>query len=67
MDNMKCNDICIIATPEGKESQQEIKKLFKETMTKNFLNLVQEKDTQIQETQRVPNKLDPKEPNQDTP
>ena len=31
-------------------------------MTENFPNLVKEKDTQVQETQRVPNKLDPKRP-----
>ena len=29
-------------------------------MTENFPNLVNEKDTQVQEAQRVPNKLDPK-------
>ena len=29
-------------------------------MTKNFPNLVKEKDTQVQEAQRVPKKLDPK-------
>ena len=31
-------------------------------MTKNFLNLVKEKDTQVQAAQRVPNKMDPKRP-----
>ena len=31
-------------------------------MTEEFLNLVQEKDTQVQEAQRVPNKLDTKRP-----
>ena len=31
-------------------------------MTKNFLNLVKEKDTQVQAAQRVPNKMDPKKP-----
>ena len=29
-------------------------------MTKNFANLVKEKDTQVLEVQRVPNKMDPK-------
>ena len=29
-------------------------------MTKNFPKLLKEKDTQVQEAQRVPNKLDPK-------
>ena len=31
-------------------------------MTENFPNLVKEKDTQVRESQRVPNKLDPKRP-----
>ena len=34
--------------------------LFEETMTENFPNLLTEKDTQVQEAKRVPNKLDPK-------
>ena len=29
-------------------------------MTKNFPKLVKQKDTQVQEAQRVPNKMDPK-------
>ena len=31
-------------------------------MAKNFPNLVKEKDTQIPDAQRIPNKLDPKKP-----
>ena len=31
-------------------------------MTKNFPNLVKEIDIQVQETQRVPNKMDSKRP-----
>ena len=31
-------------------------------MTENLPNLVKEKDTQVQEAHRVPNKLDPKRP-----
>ena len=44
--------------PEGDESDQGMKNIFEEIMTKNFSNLVKEKDTQVQEAQRVPNKLD---------
>ena len=51
-----------MGTPEGEETEQGIKKLFQEIMTENFLNLVKEKDTQVQEAQRVPNKLNPKKP-----
>ena len=31
-------------------------------MTENFFNLVKEKDTQLQEAQRAPNKMDPRGP-----
>ena len=62
LDNMKCNSICIMGMPEGEESDQGIKNLFEEIMTKNFPNLVKEKVTQAQEAQRIPNNLDPKRP-----
>ena len=59
---MKQNNICIMGIPEGEESEQGIKNLFEEIMSKKFLNLVKEKYTQIQEAHRVPNKLDQKRP-----
>ena len=31
-------------------------------MTENFPNLVKEKDIQVQEAQRIPNKMNPKRP-----
>ena len=62
MDNTKHNNICIMGIPKGEESEQGIENLFEEIMTKNFPNLVKEKVTQVQEAQRVPNKLDPKRP-----
>ena len=61
MDNIQHNNTCIIVIPE-EESKQWIKNLSEEIMTKNFPNLVKEKDTQMQEAQRVPNDLDPKRP-----
>ena len=36
--------------------------LFEEIMTENFPNMVKEKDTQVQKTQRVPDKMNPKRP-----
>ena len=61
LDNMKHNNICRMRIPE-RESDQGIENIFEETMTKNFPNLVKEKDTQAQEAQSIPNKLDPKKP-----
>ena len=59
---MKHNSIHIIGIPEGEESEQGIENLFEEIMTENFSNLMKEKVTQVQETQRVPNNLDTKRP-----
>ena len=49
-----------MGVPEGKDKEQEIENLFENIMTENFLNLVKEIDTQIQEAQKIPNKINPK-------
>ena len=59
-DKMKHNNIHIMGIPEGEESEQRIKNLFEEIMTEKFPNLVNEKDTQVQETQS-PKQVGPKE------
>ena len=61
-DNMKLNNIHIIGIPEGEEEEQGIENLFEKVMMENFPNLRREKVTQIQETQRVPSKRNPKRP-----
>ena len=43
--NMKHSNIPIMGIPEGEESEQGIKNLLEEIMTKNFPNLVKKKDT----------------------
>ena len=62
LDNMKSNNIHTMGIPEREESEQGIKNLFEEIVTKNFPNVVKEKDTQVQEALRVPNKVNPKRP-----
>ena len=44
--------------PEEEEEEQEIENLFEKIMKENFPNLVKEINIQVQEAQRVPNKLD---------
>ena len=61
-DNMKHNNIRIIGIPEGEEEEQGIESLFEKVMMGNFPNLMREKVIQIQETQRVPSKRNPKRP-----
>ena len=46
--------------PEGEEKEQEIGNVFEKVMKENFPNLVKEIDMQVQEAQRVPNKMDAK-------
>ena len=61
-ENMKCNNIRIIGVPQGEEEEQGTENLFEKVMMENFPNLRREKVTQIQETQRVTNKRNPKRP-----
>ena len=46
--------------PEREEEKQEIENLLEKIIKENFPNLVKETDIQVQEAQRIPNKLDPK-------
>ena len=48
--------------PEGEEKEQEIGNLLEKTMNENFSNLQKEIDMQVQEAQRIPNKMDAKRP-----
>ena len=46
--------------PEGEEEEQEIENLFEKIMKENFPNLVKKIDIEVQEAQRIPNKMDAK-------
>ena len=61
-DNMKHNNIYVIGIPEGEEEEQRIQNLFEKVMMENFPNVMREKVTQIQESQRLPIKRNPKRP-----
>ena len=56
------SNICIIRVPEKEEKEQESGNLFEKIMKENFPNLLKEVDMQVQEAQRVPNKMDAKRP-----
>ena len=58
---MKHNNIRTIGIPEGEE-EQGIENLFEKVMMENFPNLMREKVTEIQETQRGSSKRNPKRP-----
>ena len=46
--------------PEGEKEEQKTENLLEQIIKENFLNLVKEIDIQVQEAQRVSNKLNPK-------
>ena len=48
--------------PAGEEKEQVTGNIFEKIMKENFPNLVKEIDMQVQEAQRVPNKMDAKRP-----
>ena len=60
-ENMERNNIHIIRIPEGEE-EQGIENLFEKVMMENFPDLMTEKVTGIQETQKVPSKKNPNRP-----
>ena len=61
-ENFKCSNICITDMPGGEEKEQEIGNLFGKLKKENFPNLVKEIDMQVQEAQRITNKMDAKRP-----
>ena len=56
---MKHENLRIIGIPEGEEREKGIENVFEEIMTENLPNLRKETDIQVQEAQRVPNKVNP--------
>uniref|UniRef100_A0A8D0PWM2 L1 transposable element RRM domain-containing protein n=1 Tax=Sus scrofa TaxID=9823 RepID=A0A8D0PWM2_PIG len=60
-DNVKCTNVHIIGVPEGEERERkEQKKIFQKIIAETFPNMGKESPTQIQETQRVPYKINPR-------
>ena len=58
-DNIKHNNIRIIGVPE-EEKKEGYEKIFEEIIVENFPNMEKEIVNQIQETQRVPYKINPR-------
>ena len=49
-------NLCIIGVPEGEEREKGIKNIFEVIIAENFPNL-KETGIQVQEAQRIPNKI----------
>ena len=63
---MKHNNSHMMGIPEGEENEQGTKNLFQEIVTEYFLNLVEDKGTEVQEVLRVPTRGTQRGPHQDT-
>ena len=58
-DNVKCPNIQIIGLPE-KDKKKGHEKILEEIIVENFPKMGKEIVTQVQETQRVPNRINPR-------
>ena len=59
-DNIRCTKIHNIGVPEGEEREKGVENVFVGIMAENFPNLDNETDIPVQETQRVPNSMNPR-------
>ena len=60
-DTVKCANIRIIGVPEEKDKKKDHEKMLEELIVENFPKMGKETITQVQETQRVPNRINPRQ------
>ena len=58
---MKCPNIRIIGVPEEEDKKKGCEKILEEIIVENFPRMGKEIATQVQETQRVPNRINPRQ------
>ena len=58
-DNVKCPNIRVIGIPE-EDKKKDHEKILQEIIAENFPKMGKEIITQVQETQRVPNRINPR-------
>ena len=59
-DNAKSPNIRIIGVPEKENKMKDHEKILEEIIVENFPKMGKEIITQVQETQRVPNRINPR-------
>ena len=59
-DNVKCPNIQIIGVPEEENKKKGHEKILEEIIVENFPKMGKEITTQVQETQRVPKRINPR-------
>ena len=60
-DNVKCPNIRIIGVPEEEDKKKDHDKILGEIIVENFPKMGKEIVTQVQETQRIPNRINPRQ------
>ena len=60
-DNIKCLSIQIIGVSEEEDKKKGNEKILKEITAENFPQIRKEIATQVQETQRIPNRINPRQ------
>ena len=58
---MKCLNIQIIGIPEEEDKKKGHEKILEGAIVENFPKMGKEIATQVQETQRVPNRINPRQ------
>ena len=59
-DNVKCPSIRIIGVPEEEDKKKDHEKILEKIIVENFPKMGKEIIAQVQETQRVPNRMNPR-------
>ena len=59
--NVKCPNSQIIGVPEEEDKKKGHEKILEEIIAENFPKMGKEIVTQVQETQRVPNRINPRQ------
>ena len=59
-DKIKRYNILIIGVPEEQDKKKDHEKILEEIIVENFPKMGKEMITQVQETQRVPNRINPR-------
>ena len=59
-DNIKCSNIRIIGVPEEEDQKKDHEKILEDIIVENFPKMGKEIIAQVQETQRVPNRINPR-------
>ena len=59
-DNLKCPNIQIIGVPEEEDKKKGHEEILEEIIVENFPKMGKEIATQVQEIQRVPNRINPR-------